>query len=1267
MKTLHLDLKPVADNYVELRYFWDNPNQYEKRSLPLGEIADLIQLAEQDYYVRLAVNYTITGRKLYNWLDGSDRLLQQAIDRYWREGIVLAIKAAEKLAHLPWELLHDGKGFLLERLPGVVPVRWVASDTGKKLSVEAKPENRALNVLFMATSPLGVEPVLEFEREEALILEATARKPLSLTVEESGCLTELGYLAEDRGKGFFDILHLTGHATITEEGARFYTETETGELYLASARDIATELQFQLPKLIFLSGCRTGQAGDAGAVPSMAEELLQAGANLVLGWGQPVLDTDARAAAAALYKGLAAGKSVTEAVALTYQKLIENKARDWHLLRLYVAETLPGGLVTPLLTLGRKPAPKPSVAERFLDPAGKVKVPTRGSFIGRRRQLQNCLRALKNPPSPPYQGGNIEGVGVLIHGMGGLGKSSLAARLCDRLPEFERIVWVGRVDEPSLVNKLAAALDSRELREALQDDKEELKFRLRRVFRQLEDGAAKPFLLVLDDFEANLEPRDGGYVLQPEAARVLEALVWAIEDTSAPHRLILTCRYDFESTLLQDFYKQPMEGLRGADLRKKCSRLSAFDAKSQVDEALQSQATRLADGNPRLLEWLDKVLLNLEPPPVPLDKGEARDFSPLDKGEARDFSPLDKGGWGGSQQGEKKTVAEILQGLETNPVELREKVLAKALLEQIDPTLEEILRRGLVFELPVPREAIAAVCEETPNLERQINRAVALGLLEVSPDQSLRVPRILEKNLTPQPPSLRGKGESDSSFSPLLAGEGLGERLHQQAAEVLYRLWWEEAETSTEEQRLEIHRLALRGKVETIAVEIADTLAWRWVNQSRFREAVELCQATLEIAEDYRVLHGLARSEKELGEVSQAQTHYQQALDSCPQDDEKEKSAIIHNLAILKANSGEIEEAIALYQQSLEIKERIGDAQGKAATLHCLAILKANTGEIEEAIALYQQSLDIEEGIGNAQGKAATLHQLAILKANTGEIEEAIALYQQSLEIKERIGDAQGKAATLHCLAILKANTGEIEEAIALYQQSLDIEEGIGNAQGKAATLHQLASLKANTGEIEQAIALYQQSLEITERIGNAQTKAATLHQLARLKANTGEIEEAIALYQQSLEITERIGNAQGKAATLHCLASLKANTGQIEEAIALYQQSLEITERIGNAQTKAATLHQLARLKANTGEIEEAIALYQQSLEITERIGNAQGKAATLAMLGQLLADEKGDFNTGLNYLQQSLEILQRLQSPGAETVRQIIARVQQMRDDIS
>ncbi|MEH1773751.1 MULTISPECIES: tetratricopeptide repeat protein [unclassified Nostoc] len=411
-----------------------------------------------------------------------------------------------------------------------------------------------------------------------------------------------------------------------------------------------------------------------------------------------------------------------------------------------------------------------------------------------------------------------------------------------------------------------------------------------------------------------------------------------------------------------------------------------------------------------------------------------------------------------------------------------------------------MLSRGLVFELPVPREALATVCENIANLEHYISRAVALGLLEVSHDQALRVPRILPVQLPKD-----------------------GEVLHKQAAEVLYRLWWEEAETRIEEQQLEIHRLALLGKVDKIALEIAGKLASYWKSQSRFREAVQLCKSTLEIAEDYLVLHQLARSEQALGEVSKAQDHYQKALDQCPAKDEKEKAAIIHNFGYLKADRGEIEAAIALYQQSLAITEQIGDVQGKATTLHEMGRLKANRGEIEEATALYEQSLAITEPIGDVETKAATLHNLGSLKADRGEIKEALIFYKQSLVITEQIGNVQGQAATLHQLGILKANSGEIKEAIALYERSLALKEQIGDIGGQAVTLQQLGILKANSGEIKEAIALYKQSFAITEQIGDVQGQAMTLWCLGHIAEQQGDYNQALDYLQPALEILQRI------------------------------------------------------------------------------------------------------------------------------------------------
>src|SRR4051812_5538162 len=162
----------------------------------------------------------------------------------------------------------------------------------------------------MATSPFGVVPELDFEAEEGRILRATETYPLSLTVEETGNLDELGVLVSGYPEGHFDVLHLTGHADHRPDGPRFLTESVTGEPRWVSAPEIAQALPAgRRSSLVFLSGCRTGQATGEGSVPSLAEELLAQGFPAVIGWGRPVYDTDAILAAAALYDRLAAGYS----------------------------------------------------------------------------------------------------------------------------------------------------------------------------------------------------------------------------------------------------------------------------------------------------------------------------------------------------------------------------------------------------------------------------------------------------------------------------------------------------------------------------------------------------------------------------------------------------------------------------------------------------------------------------------------------------------------------------------------------------------------------------------------------------------------------------------------------------------------------------------------------------------------------------------------------------------------------------------------------
>ncbi len=749
MSILHLDLKPVGDDYAEFRYFWDNPNNYHSRELPLSEISELIKNAESDYYTIRPEDYVKTGQALYHWLDGSDRILEQAIEENGGSEIVLAITTAERLAHLPWEVLHNGDEFLVERIPAIIPVRWKTNRSGQKLTWDEQKKNRALNVLFMATSPLGIKPVLDFEAEEGRILEATKRIPLSLTVEESGCLEELGTLVQVYDKGYFDILHLVGHATFEDKKLKhcFITETELGDPEYTSAEEIAQKLRTRMPKIIFLSGCGTGFRRDRGTLPSMAEVLLKKGATAVLSWGNNVRDSDAIEAAAKLYNSLSAGYTLPEAIAQTYQKLIEIRARDWHLLRLYVAKKLPGALVTALNEPGRKPAPLPTATNKFLDSQEKVRVATRETFIGRRRQLQNCLRELRNLQQ--------DKIGVLIHGMGGLGKSTIASRLCDRLSEHKKIVWYRQIDEPSLIDQLANLIKNPEERAAFREDNNELKYRLQDALSKL-----NKLVLVFDDFEWNLEPGDEGYVLKSDVVPVLKALVWAIknQENITRHRIIITCRYDFKSDILENFYEQPLEGLRKADLQKKLKKLQNFQygKDDNEKELIVERALELADGNPRLLEWLnDEVLL-----------GENVD-SELSKYEESSELWKDKIIW--LKEGDPKL--------------------------RIDASVKEIVNQCLVFKIPVPIQALEAVCNSISDYKKQLERAIELGLIEVSAEaeESKRVyrvsrilPRIIPTIQRPEEPYVY--------------------KLYQKAYKILHELWGNK-ENESREKWQEIFRL----------------------------------------------------------------------------------------------------------------------------------------------------------------------------------------------------------------------------------------------------------------------------------------------------------------------------------------------------------------------------------------------------------------------------------------------------------------------------
>jgi hypothetical protein len=508
------------------------------------------------------------GQKLFRFLDGDARHLQRSLDEAAKlsEPLTLQLRAGKEIADWPFELLAQDGAFLL---PSRLHLLRQVSDWGaQKITA---PANCPLRLLFMACSALDIEPELDFEREEETIFRVTEKLAIDMEVEDSGGLAGL---RERLLRDTYDVVHLSGHADIDKHGRPFFImETETGRRQNVTPAELWREALIENPPaLLFLSGCRTGETPAEQAATSFAQHLVeQFHVPAVLSWGRSVSDQQATIAEQKIYRELSRGRDLLAAVQRARQELLEHfhtaPHQAWPLLRLY-SDGRPHG---PLVQPNQKVRPKPRQMVHTTLKNSQVKILETG-FVGRRRQLQQSLAALQD---------NSDKVGALLHGAGGLGKSCLAGKLCERFSSHVLIIVHGRLNaitlQAGLKDAFIAANDTAglEILAAPKEMPEKLARLCATCFKE------KNYLFVLDDFEQNLAGADQGRPgsLLAEAVPLVQTLLHYLPLTGKMTQLLITSRYGFALTENErDLARQrlewvPLIAFQDAEQRKKAREL----------------------------------------------------------------------------------------------------------------------------------------------------------------------------------------------------------------------------------------------------------------------------------------------------------------------------------------------------------------------------------------------------------------------------------------------------------------------------------------------------------------------------------------------------------------------------------------------------------------------------------------------------------------------------------------------------------------------
>ncbi len=941
------------------------------------------------------------GEKLFHFLDGDAAHLKRALTeaKHLGESLYLHLITCKEVADWPFELLALDGEFLV---PSQVHVVRQVSEWGAKQT--CSPQKRPLRMLFMACSAVDVKPELDFEREEEAIFQITEHLAIQMEVEDSGSLAGLKRKLEIEE---YDVLHLSCLADIDpERGPYLMMESETGHSRQVFPEELWHEaLVEHAPRLLFLSCCSTGLEPDDDAVFSFAHVLVEKyHVPAVLGWGRSVSDDQAIHAGKIFYHELSRGVSILDAVKRSRLELIKEFADTtdpaWPLLRMFSD----GRPLNAIVTEGQPPKTQPrNMVYTYLGESN-VQVLKEG-FVGRRRQLQQSLSVLTQAKDK---------IGVLILGMGGLGKSCLAGKISERFFNHSLIIVCGKLDENTMQEALRLAFtisQDKKGQQILSQQKMTMAEKLANLCAKV--FLKKNYIILLDDFEQNVEgwENDPSGRLRVEAADLLSVLLQSLAYSGKMTQLIITSRYDFSITIkdrevvAEKLKKIWLTGFREAEQFKKQRQL--LNILNYEFSFLVPNLFSAGLGNPRLMEEIDELVKRIATEKAP----------------------------------------QLLASIKNKQEEFIRKHLLRQLLHRGGEELKTFFSRFSIYRKPVQIEGVRQVSEKIGLGSWQELLKMGMGLSLIEFDQTCQTyqvtPHLREELLStlPEPISCHHAAflyykairESQESMDHILAEEYIYHALKcgedDAASELGGRLvkhfrdnpeLWESPQVALQESR----RVAL------------------WVLGQKKKEPANEHDALL--------LSETAATMKHLGEYDTAVSTYEQTLAIHRNIHGENHHTVVMDLNNLGAAWGVLaqpQKAMAYYEAALNIADQMDYASTHPDMMgnlwNNLGTMWNSQRDYKKALAYFLKALTSWETMAENKNLqiASVKGNLGAVYANLGRYEEAVKFYSEALDLDRlELGEKHPDVAVdLNNLGTACFDLGQRDKAIEYYEEAVTL------------------------------------------------------------------------------------------------------------------------------------------------------------------------------------------------------------------------------------
>jgi len=999
------------------------------------------------------------------------------------EQVLLAREAATLLLGLPWELLHDGRGYLFQggepvrvrrRLPSEQPVPVAVLATPiRVLLASPRPEDDACSYIDLRAS---AGPLVDAMEALAGQVEVHLLTPPTLPALRD----EL-----DRAKRAgqpYHVLHFDGHGVYDRHaglGALCFEDPEDvrprGRRRHANvpSPELGALLREYGIALVFLEACQSAQAESANE--SVASALLKTGVGWVVAMSHSVLVETSRRFVESFYRALSQGQRVGSAMLAGQRELQDNPVRgrvfgvgefrlqDWFVPVLYQDRDDP-----PLF----REMPSPQTSEdwraRLRKRLGKLPEPPAHGFVGRSRELLAFERLLAGERY------------AVVRGQGGEGKTALASEFARWRVRARQVACATFVSlethghAPAVLDALGRQLLGQGYSVAAHASFDAALAEVERPLRE------QPTLLVLDNLESVLAPP------------------FALDRGNGSH-----------GATAEDGASTPSDAGEDSAL--------ASDERERADEILRLAARLLACGETRV------VFTSREALPVPFAGAtQCLELERLSRADAVQLVEralgLDVAGMGHAAEAQRAEIESLVDAVHGHARTLA--LLAPALRERgpaaTQAALVELIE-AMERRFPGQREhSLLASAELSlrrlpPGLRERapvlgvFHGAVDLDMLRHMTGWEAAEVQALGQALVATGLA-RGEAYNHLSLNPALCPY-LAAQLVPAARAALAEQWTEAMRQYAEFLRREQSKNSEMAAALTL-MELPNLMA--------LLERVEHAgdpEATIDLTTTLHTLLQYLNRPRLLARVAQARDAASRSLGEAAWGQAQFRAEAMRVEQLLAA--GRVGEALTAAQRLHERAQAAGEAvyadadYDLATAFILLGRMLFRAGQAGTALPLLadaQRRFTTVEarapGCGAAHMVTRCIGERADCLRDLGRLDEAVQAYEQAIALAEQRHNEREVAVGKGQLGTVRLLQRRFPEALAAHTEARERFAALGEAASVAVAWHQIGLVHHYAGNGEAAEDAYREALAIEVLCNNVAGQAGTLTQLGLLYAD---------------------------------------------------------------------------------------------------------------------------------------------------------------------